>query len=193
MRLSANPRGSRLYQRTGYGGRVPKYTWGTAEHRYVLGTTPQNWRSETMAIVSEFISPVLFVRWKGTCSAADVPEIQRLTEQAAARAPAGLIYISVIPIDVPPPDAEARAALRDGVDHSSLYCRSVHIVIEGEGMRRALIRSISAGLLLATRKTSKGFHIHETVEQAIAAAFEGSREGQMVLQRAEAGVLRATA
>jgi hypothetical protein len=146
-----------------------------------------------MAIVSDFISPVLFVCWKDKCEAADVAEIQRLTEAAHARVPDQLIYVAVIPVAVKPPEAEARAALRDGVDHSSKYCRSVHIVIEGEGMRRALIRSISAGLLLATRKSSRGFHIHETVEQAILSAFEGSEQGQRLLDRARAGILKVSA
>lgn len=146
-----------------------------------------------MAIVSDFITPVLFVCWKEQCQTADVAEIQRLTEAAYDRVKDQLIYVAVIPVAVRPPEAEARAALRDGVDHSSKYCRSVHIVIEGEGMRRALIRSISAGLLLATRKSSRGFHIHETVEQAIQTAFEGSEQGQRILDRAQAGILKVSA
>ncbi len=120
--------------------------------------------------MSDFVHPVLFVRWKEQCQVGDVTEIRRLTEIAHEQAGDELVYVAIIPVEVKPPDTEARAALREGIDHSSLHCRSVHIVIEGAGMRRALIRSISAGLLLATRKTSHGFHIHVTVQEALATA-----------------------
>lgn len=50
-----------------------------------------------------------------------------------------------------------------------MHCSSVHLVIEGHGLRRAMIRSVSAGLLLATRAS---FSIHTHVEEALRAASE---------------------
>jgi hypothetical protein len=123
-----------------------------------------------MPIVSLVSPPVLFVRWTERCEAADVEQIKALTEEAHAQIGAELVYVSLIPQGCKPPDTEARAALREGTEHASEHCRSIHIVIEGQGLRRALIRSISAGLLLATRKTSRGFHIHETLDQALEAS-----------------------
>jgi len=114
------------------------------------------------------IDPILFVRWKEQCDAQDVPLIKRSVESASREIGADrLVYISLIPIGVPPPDARTRAALRDGTVHARERCASVHIVIEGAGLRRALIRSISAGLLLATRAS---FLIHADVRSALEAA-----------------------
>lgn len=115
-------------------------------------------------IISTIIDPVLFVRWKQTCEVADVAIIRQRTEAAHREVGDRLVYVSIIPVGVPPPDAETRAALRDGTQHATTHCRSIHIVIEGEGLRRALIRSVSAGILLASRST---FKIHSTVREAL--------------------------
>ena len=123
-----------------------------------------------MACLELFTPPVLIVRWQERCEAGDVVQIKAWTEAAYAKHPEGLIYMAIIPLDCAPPDGDARAALRAGTEHASKHCKTVHVVIEGQGLRRALIRSISAGLLLATRKTSKGFHINETVEEALLSA-----------------------
>ena len=93
--------------------------------------------------------------------------IQRMNKKIGKR----LIYIAVIPVGVPPPSPEARVALREGSNDAAAYCSSVHIVIEGEGMRRALIRSVSAGLLLATRGS---FHIHSGMREALTIAQKAS-------------------
>ncbi len=118
-------------------------------------------------IESALIPPVLFVRWKSRCEAEDVIRIQRETEAAHRELGSNLVYIASIPVGVPPPDAETRAALRTGTEHASMHCSSVHLVIEGQGLRRAIIRSVSAGLLLATRAS---FSIHTHVEEALRAA-----------------------
>jgi hypothetical protein len=122
--------------------------------------------------------PILLVRWVERCRAADIDAIvEHLDEAAIAAAQEGedLIYIAIIPVDCAPPDSEARAALREGTLRATEVCRSVHIVIEGQGLRRALIRSISAGLLLATRN-SNGFRIHENLQLALDSA--GLTHGQ---------------
>ncbi len=118
-------------------------------------------------IVSELISPVLFVRWQSRCDVADVDRITQAIESAYKSVGEDLVYIASIPIGVPPPEADARAAMRQGAEHASQRCGSVHVVIEGHGLRRAIIRSVSAGLLLATRAS---FSIHTDAEEALQAA-----------------------
>ncbi len=115
-------------------------------------------------IISTVIDPVLFVRWKDACQASDVAMIKERTEAAHREVGDRLVYLSIISVGVPPPDADTRAALRDGTQHASRHCRSIHIVIEGEGLRRALIRSVSAGILLASRSN---FKIHSTAREAL--------------------------
>jgi hypothetical protein len=143
-----------------------------------------------MPIRKLVVPPVLFIRWVQRCEADDVEAIKQATEAAHVRVGDELVYIAIIPIDVAPPDTEARAALRAGTEHASRHCRSVHIVIEGQGLRRALIRSISAALLLATRKSSRGFHIHETVDQAMDAAhLHGAQRTEILATAGENGLL----
>lgn len=118
-------------------------------------------------IVSELITPVLFVRWQSRCDVADVERITEAIESAYETVGTGLVYIASIPVGVPPPEHDARAAMRLGAEHASGLCSSVHVVIEGQGLRRAIIRSVSAGLLLATRAS---FSIHTDAEEALHAA-----------------------
>ncbi|MCR9164121.1 MAG: hypothetical protein ACE37F_24320 [Nannocystaceae bacterium] len=120
-------------------------------------------------IESALIPPVLFVRWKSRCDPEDVARIRLETETAHRELGSKLVYVASIPTGVPPPDVQARAALRSGTEHASVHCSSVHLVIEGQGLRRAIIRSVSAGLLLATRAS---FSIHTHVEEALRAASE---------------------
>lgn len=147
-----------------------------------------------MACKHHVVAPVLFIRWQDACEASDIPLVQAATEAAHKKIGEDLIYVGIIPADVAPPDGDARAALRAGTEHASQHCRSIHIVIEGQGLRRALIRSISAGLLLATRKTSRGFHIHETVEGAMEATGLSAEQCASVMADAgDAGMLSSPA
>ncbi|MEM6290363.1 MAG: hypothetical protein AAGA54_03830 [Myxococcota bacterium] len=118
-------------------------------------------------ITSALISPVLFVRWQQACEVSDVDRITRAIEMASRDVGPDLVYIASIPEKVPPPDTDTRAALRAGTEHANAHCASIHLVIEGHGLRRAIIRSVSAGLLLATRAS---FSIHTEVLDALEAA-----------------------
>lgn len=118
-------------------------------------------------IVSALVAPVLFVRWQSRCDVADVERITEAIETAHEQVGSRLVYVASIPVGVPPPEADARAAMRLGAEHASQRCASVHVVIEGQGLRRAIIRSVSAGLLLATRAS---FSIHTDAEEALRAA-----------------------
>lgn len=120
-------------------------------------------------IASALIPPVLFVRWQTRCERADIDRIREQTELAHRELGSNLVYIASIPVGVPPPTADVRAVLREGTEHASAHCSSMHIIIEGHGLRRAIIRSVSAGLLLATRAS---FSIHTDAREALRAASE---------------------
>ena len=121
-------------------------------------------------IVSALIAPILFVRWQTRCDVTDVERITEAIESASDSVGTDLVYIASIPVGVPPPEHDARAAMRIGVEHASQRCASVHVIIEGQGLRRAIIRSVSAGLLLATRAS---FSIHTDAEEALHAVSQG--------------------
>ncbi len=112
---------------------------------------------------------MLFVRWQHRCEPADVEAIRVATEDAHREVGGNLVYVASIPVGVPPPDTKTRTALRAGTEHASQRCASVHLIIEGQGLRRAIIRSVSAGLLLATRAS---FLVHTDATQALRAAGE---------------------
>ncbi len=144
-----------------------------------------------MAIRSTFVAPVLFIRWVEAVEANNVPEILRELHAAHEGVGNDLVYVAIVPVDCRPPDSAARDALREGTDRAVEMCSSVHVVIEGSGFRRAMMRSISAGLLLATRRGGPGFQIHETVDRALASASKVlDFDSAEVLRRAEAaGIL----
>lgn len=123
-----------------------------------------------MGCITGVVDNVFFVRWRETITVADCENITKVVEQLHAKVGKPLVYVATVPMDTPPPDGDARNAIKDGTEHVTQYCSSIHVVIEGEGMRRALIRSISAGLLLATGMRGKGFHIHEFVHDALESA-----------------------
>jgi hypothetical protein len=135
-----------------------------------VGSIGEYVAEKTVGLKHAMIDPVLLIRWHEFCRVEDVHRIMELTEEAHARFGDRLVYLAIIPVDVPPPDSDARAALRAGTSHAYRMCRSIHIAIEGGGLRRALIRSLSAGLLLAMRQGGKVFHIHTSVPEALALA-----------------------
>ncbi|MGH1340932.1 MAG: hypothetical protein ACRBN8_05240 [Nannocystales bacterium] len=118
-------------------------------------------------IVSEFIPPVLFVRWHDQCEPIDVDRIRIATEAAYREMGGPVVYVAAIPEDVPPPDAETRAALHAGTEHGRTRFATMHLVLEGDGLKRTVIRSLTAGMMLAT---GGAFSIHTHVVDALVAA-----------------------
>jgi hypothetical protein len=112
-----------------------------------------------------FIHPVLFVRWRQRCELRDVERIEREVDTASRRHQgAGIAFVAIVPADVPPPDASVRAAILEGTEYAAKRCRSIHVAIEGEGARRASIRSVAAGLRLAS---GGSFEVHRSVSEAL--------------------------
>lgn len=116
------------------------------------------------------IGPAFFVRWRDSVSAEDCQDIVERLRREADDAGHKLIYVSSVPRELEVPDGPARRALSEGTEAAADVCTSIHVVIEGRGMRRALIRSVSAGLLLVTGRRGKGFFIHETAQDALTEA-----------------------
>jgi hypothetical protein len=138
-------------------------------------------------IDTAFIDPVLFVRWRARCEVRDVERIKAEIDAAYRKGGPRMVYVAIVPVNVPPPDVEVRAAILEGTAYATEHCRSVHVVIEGDGLRRALIRTVAAGLLLASRHS---FEIHGTVTAALEqAASRGGFDWAPCYQQAKAAGL----
>lgn len=123
------------------------------------------------------IENVLLVRWQ-TVTPSDVAAISAWIERVAARSDRPTAYAAVIPTDSPPPDGEARTALLNGHHDIADHCATLRLVILGSGMRQALVRSVSAGFLLATGLKGKGFDIDDDFTKAVDAVAD--KTGQPV-------------
>lgn len=91
------------------------------------------------------------VRW-GPPEAADVDEIKR--EVPAVRRASGkpLVYIAIMPGDLPNLDEAQRKLLTDLTEAILPDCVTVAIVMEARGFRGAILRSAMTAVSLLTRK-----------------------------------------
>jgi hypothetical protein len=131
---------------------------------------------------SALIDPVLFVRWRLQPSVEDIARLRHVVRRSSEKV-GSLVYIAVIPVGVPPPLAPARDALREGLPEVRQLCASLHLIVEGEGVRRTLLRSILTGMLLESvheflhrRSGSQlhraSYHIHAGMREALTLARE---------------------
>ena len=78
------------------------------------------------------------------------------------------IYIFVVIVDTTnPPDEAARAAMAESMAKTAAYTKMIVSVIQGQGFRASVIRSIAAGMQILARKAAPG-KIFATEEEAIA-------------------------
>lgn len=115
---------------------------------------------------------MLFVRWTDTTTAEDfdnlVAEIRAAREQAGRK----VVYLATIPTTNQVPAADARTRITSAIEECAANCTSMHVVIEGQGMRRALVRSVMAGVLLIVMKRKHAFSVHTSIREALDAAAE---------------------
>lgn len=136
------------------------------------------------------VEDVLLLRWE-TVTVEDTKRTSQWIREIQETRGTNVCYIAVVPTDSPPPDPTARRALMDGHQEIADLCTSMRLVILGTGMRQALVRSISAGFLLASGLKGKGFDIDATFEEAADAVAEKAKaNAQQILSAAiESGIL----
>ena len=81
-----------------------------------------------------------------------------------------MICVAFISPETGVPDADARARISSAIDDVWEHCSSIHVVMEGGGMRRAILRSVIAGLLLVVMRRGRSFSVLATAEDALQAA-----------------------
>lgn len=124
-----------------------------------------------MNYITTELEDVLLLRWVSV-GPEDVDAVVAWIKKAHQREGGPVTYIAVAPTDATPPDAEGRRALMQGHHDIADLCTCLRLVIPGSGMRQAIIRSISAGIMLANGLRGKGFEIDDrfqTAAEAVAA------------------------
>ena len=94
-----------------------------------------------------------------------------------------LHYIAIVGAGLKPPSDEVRASMKKNIDELLSHCRSVHLVIEGKGFRRAMARSIGTSIFLLSKNRGRTF-AHDTVAAALAEAGVDDARGQRILTEA---------
>ena len=118
-----------------------------------------------MAFAATFARPIFFVRWTSP-RMADVPRVTSLFNRAYESMGAHIVYIAIVPEDCVPPDDTTRKSLTKGGDEALDRCLSMHIVLEGQGFRTAILRNALAGMLLLGKRRDK-LVVHKTVDEAL--------------------------
>jgi hypothetical protein len=102
------------------------------------------------------INRAFLVRW----SEPTMQDVQRvLAELAKAQSAAGvpLYFVAIIPQDSAPPPADVRKAMDVALARACDTCASVHFVVEGEGFKHTILRTILAANILASGRRGKVF------------------------------------
>ena len=99
---------------------------------------------------------VFIAVWK-TPELSDGPLIVHDTKRAFAEVGQPILFISVAPIDSPPPPEELRKYMGEHVDEMLEYCTELHIVIEGSGFMNSAKRIAMASIVLVSGRRKRMF------------------------------------
>lgn len=124
-----------------------------------------------MGYVNTQIENVLMVRWDNV-TIDDTVRVAEWIRECHEQVGQPLAYIAVVPPDAPLPKAETRRALLSGYDGVVELCSTMRLVMLGAGFRKAALRAVSAGLLMAIK--GKRYSVDDGIESAAEAAAENS-------------------
>lgn len=97
-----------------------------------------------------------------------------------------VLYVTRVPVDAQPPDAETRAYLDELMPAGIAMCSSYHVVLEGTGFVNGMKRAVLAGLFQMSWRRGM-FFVHSVPKQLIFKLERGERAvGERILQLAAA-------
>lgn len=119
-----------------------------------------------MPYKSTWVDRVYLLRWTGQPQIGDVDAV--LAEVHAKHRSLGqpVIGVTIIPVDIPPPEGESRKIMGGKLDPLIACCETLHFVIEGSGFKNSVIRSAVTSVLMLTDKRGK-ITVHKTYEEAL--------------------------
>ena len=136
---------------------------------------------------------VLIAVWKNP-ELSDGPLIVHDAKRAFAEVGQPILFISVAPMNSPPPPEDLRKYMGEHVDEMLEYCSDLHIVIEGTGFMNSAKRLAMASIVLVSGRRKRMF-VHEGMVAVRAALKPTDRDALlMAIRRAETdGILKPAA
>lgn len=112
----------------------------------------------------EEVGRILLIRWLNP-AVGDVREAVERLKGLAARLKVQPIYIAVVPSESEPPSDDVRKEMLAMMDDASSISESIHLVLEGTGLKFSALRSIVASMFLVAgnRKT----FVHDKIDGAV--------------------------
>jgi hypothetical protein len=97
--------------------------------------------------------PIFFVLWKGEVEPRTADRIQ-VSLRAFAQTLGGqrAALLTVVAQDAPMPSSEARTALSNVLRHGADAVLASAVVMEGDGFRASMVRSVATGLAIVARQ-----------------------------------------
>jgi hypothetical protein len=144
-----------------------------------------------MAATFHEVGRIFVVRWIEP-TVDDLNEIRTRLKALGAKLGKPPVYIAITPAESTPPTDSVRKEMLATMGEMSNLTESLHLVLEGSGLKFSALRSIVASMFLigGNRKT----HVHDSLHNAIAKARLGEDEAEAVreaLNRAQPGLARA--
>jgi len=135
----------------------------------------------------------VFALW-GRPTFSDVDEVLSAVRSAANASGGPIVYITRVPTDAPPPEADVRQRLNEAMPDIRAVCASYHVILEGDGFISAVKRAILASLMQFGWQRDT-FFIHAFAKQVSIKAARDHRESvERILYLAEQeGLLSASA
>ena len=132
---------------------------------------------------------VFMACWK-TPLLSDGPLIVHETKQFHEEVNKPVLFVSVAPMNSPPPPDDLRKYMGEHVDEMLGYCSELHIVIEGTGFMQSAKRMAMASIVLISGMRKRMF-VHESVEKARAAMPVNDRDpfAQAIARAESAGLI----
>jgi hypothetical protein len=106
----------------------------------------------------------VFALWGKNPSKADIDHVVGTLKTAAREYGQPVVYVTRVPCDAPPPEADVRAYLNVQMPAFADICSSYHVVLEGTGFLAAVKRALLAGLFQLNWSRGK-FYVHATASE----------------------------
>lgn len=138
-----------------------------------------------MSFVKAQVGRVYLIRWTGPATVSDFKEQLRDMTEAHEHLRSQLYYVPITPEGTPALSSEVRGEATKMMPRVFEYCASIDNVLEGDGFWASIMRSMFAGMVLATR-VRYTIHVHATLEEALTRLRKsGDIDATAVLRKAE--------
>lgn len=132
---------------------------------------------------------VVVVRWVAP-AVEDLTRIRNAVAEVRVNENRDVVYTSIVPDDSALPEPDVRKAFSDTMQELVGMCESVHLVLEGSGLRRATFRSIAAGIFILTG--NRKMHMSDSLKTAFEkASFGPEFAGSLLTKAARDGLIKA--